>query len=49
MNKKVHRVCRRCGKMWNVSSKDPGEKVYICPTCEHKTRLADRTKNTRKE
>lgn len=35
----VYRVCRKCGREWNVSRLDPGEKNYICPTCEFKERL----------
>lgn len=38
-----YRVCRRCGGEWNVSSKDPGEKNYICPTCEFKAKLKARS------
>lgn len=38
--KRVYRICRRCGKEWNVSRLDPGEKVYICPVCDYRARLA---------
>lgn len=37
----IHRICRRCGKKWNVSCIDPGPKVYICPVCD----LAERLRN----
>lgn len=42
MKDKVFRVCRRCGKEWNVSRLDPGEKVYVCPICETRERLKAR-------
>ena len=31
-----HRLCRKCGKSWNVSSVSPGGKKYICPWCAWK-------------
>ena len=36
------RICRECKKEWNVSRVDPGEKHYVCPTCEFKVRLKAR-------
>lgn len=39
MNDAIHRTCRRCGKVWNVSCIDPGPKVYICPVCEYREKL----------
>lgn len=37
--KRVYRRCHACGLEWNVSKIAPGEKVYICPTCELKRRI----------
>lgn len=44
----VYRICRKCGKEWNVSRKDPGDKTYICHTCEYKQRLQNRPKENKK-
>lgn len=41
---RIYRKCRRCGLEWNVSRIDPGEKTYICPTCDYKARLIARQK-----
>ena len=41
---KVYRKCRKCGETWNVSSIDPGEKVYICPWCDYKIKQAEKAK-----
>ena len=35
---RIYRICRDCGKDWNVSRIEPGAKHYVCPTCEFKTR-----------
>ena len=43
----IHRICRRCGKEWNVSCIDPGPKVYICPVCDLAERL--KTKNQKED
>lgn len=43
----VYRLCRRCGKEWNVSRIDPGDKVYICPICDYRDKL--RTKSERRK
>ncbi len=40
----VHRICRKCGERWNVSSIEPGEKVYICPWCDYKIKQAEKAK-----
>lgn len=45
----LYRKCRKCGKEWNVSRIDPGEKTYICPTCEYKENLAKRAAQRKKE
>ncbi|MBQ6358939.1 MAG: hypothetical protein IJI97_08350 [Clostridia bacterium] len=42
MSEKIYRVCRRCGKDWNVSRLDPGPKAYVCPICEVRERLRAR-------
>ena len=28
-----YRICRKCGKEWNVSVKNKSGKHYICPKC----------------
>lgn len=40
----VYRICRECGKDWNVSKKDPGGKHYVCPTCELRNRVRAKEK-----
>lgn len=30
-----YRICRKCGKEWNVAI-NQNERVYICPKCEKK-------------
>lgn len=42
----VYRLCRRCWERWNVSCIYPGEKIYICPICAYKARLAGRKERT---
>lgn len=42
MSEKIYRVCRRCGKDWNVSRLDPGPKAYVCPICDFRERLRAR-------
>ena len=44
----VHRICRKCGLSWNVSSIDPGDKVYIYPPCDRKSRNSSGTKKARR-
>lgn len=41
---RVYRICRDCGKDWNVSKIDPGGKAYICPTCEFRNRAREKEK-----
>lgn len=45
----VYRVCSKCGKTWNVSAVFPGEKRYVCPTCETKELLKSRAKKVREQ
>lgn len=40
--KHVYRICHECGREWNVSRLDPGEKKYICPTCVWKQKIKQR-------
>lgn len=42
----VYRICRRCGRRWNVSCIDPGEKIYICPICAWRARQARKGRTT---
>lgn len=44
MNRK-YRICRDCGREWNVSRIEPGDKIYICPPCDRVRRLKEREKN----
>ena len=32
-----YRICRVCGKQWNVSVLSENTKHYICPRCSWKT------------
>ena len=43
----VYRICRRCKQRWNVSAIAPGDKVYFCPRCESKHKIAEWTKISR--
>ena len=38
----VYRLCRVCGNEWNVSSKEPGDRVYICPKCRAKKKESEK-------
>ena len=29
-----YRICKKCGKEWNVSKYDEHGKAYYCPKCE---------------
>lgn len=31
-----YRICKKCGKKWNVSVQRQSVKDYICPICEKK-------------
>jgi len=42
MSDRTYRVCRQCGKKWNVSRLDPGPKAYVCPICDVRQRLRAR-------
>ena len=48
MDGSVYRICRKCGLSWNVSSVDPGDKVYICPKCDKKSRNQSGNKKARR-
>ena len=45
----LKRVCRKCGNEWNVSRLEPGEKNYICPTCEFKAKLKAKSEKRRNQ
>lgn len=38
----VFRICKKCMRVWNVSSiNPPGKQEYVCPDCEAKGKELD--------
>lgn len=38
----VYRICKKCMRVWNVSSiNPPGKQEYVCPVCQTKEKEDD--------